>query len=579
MSQHSPIIFSGIPSCEDGNQNLSFHELSSSIQLLQLKPTPSSSFSISSTTANQLPPRQSIVSLPSINSIGSTIISIAGKDGRNGLMVWTSLNNKPTPTLKLIPPGRVVCICTSLSGIYLAAGSSDGTVLIWELSTGILLASFDAHYKSITCLRFTDDDAALVTASEDSMCSVWSLPALIDEGANANMSYAPYVLLSDHTLPISDIHISHGTFPDIRIFTASLDQTIKIWTPLYPSCPLLSTFAVPGPAHHLAVDPLERFIFVSYPITTQSSENPSTQNPKSGTPATTSLKSSASIYSASTVRVIPLFSKPAHAAHQGGASLVHSSNGFIHQTLLTDSSDPTYTSPQDTSITALHFPSSICSSPMLLCGLSNGKIIHLSIPSLQPLGSTVPRTGSTGTFEPVVHISVFLRPKDLMMNYSGKTTGMSTGMNHNPSSPSLVSARVIGMLGRIIGRNGDMSRVQSKQGQISDQVLLKDRKVMIKFGRKMKYFNDGFEDDEFDLLGFNQVSKSTSLVVGSLNRSECIGIGNGNGSSTGEMVKRLQEESMKLKEQLGQALRLNDVMWNGIVQGTLKLNENENETG
>lgn len=51
---------------------------------------------------------------------------------------------------------------------------------------------------------------------------------LVDEGANSNLSYAPYVSLSDHTLPISDVHVSHGIFPDIRIFTASLDQTVKV---------------------------------------------------------------------------------------------------------------------------------------------------------------------------------------------------------------------------------------------------------------------------------------------------------------------------------------------------------------
>ncbi|KAH9821233.1 WD40-repeat-containing domain protein [Melampsora americana] len=566
-STHSPVIFSAIPSCEDGHQNLSFHELSTSIQLLQLKPTPSSSFSSSTLNPQSLPPRKSTVILPSMNSLGSTLISIAGKDGRNGLMVWTSLHQKPTPTLKLIPPGRVICISLSPSGTYLAAGSLDGTVLIWELSTGTLLASFDAHYKSITCLQFTDDDAALVTASEDSMCSVWSLAALIDEGGNGNMSYSPYVLLSDHTLPISDLHVSHGTFPDIRIFTASLDQTVKIWTPLYPSCPLLSTFAVPGPAHHLAVDPLERFIFVSYPITTPSSDHASTQNLQSEIP-NPSLKSSASTYSASTVRVIPLFSKPSHAASQGGTSLVHSSNGYLHQASLTDSSDSSYTTPKDTSITALHLPSSICSSPMLLCGLSNGKIIHLSIPSFQPIGTTVPRSGSTHSFEPVVHISVFLRPIDLMMNYSGQTSGMaSSGMSHSSSTQHMISPRVVGMLGRIVGRNGEMSRIQSNPVENSNQVIMKDRIVMIKLGRHPNGVeNDRFEEAEeeggFGLSGLNSNRRS----LRDSNRLEI-----GNERNQIERIDRLQEEYDEIKVRLGEALRLNEVMWNGIVEGTLKI--------
>ncbi|KAG0144024.1 hypothetical protein CROQUDRAFT_645137 [Cronartium quercuum f. sp. fusiforme G11] len=562
---HFPVLFSAIPACDDGNQNLAFHELSTSIQLLQLKAPPSSAFS--SSNPSPLPPRKTVVCLPSKNSVGSTVISIAGKDGRNGLMVWTCLNNKPTPTIKLIPPGRVVSISLSNSGTYLAAGSNDGTVMLWELSTGSLLASFDAHYKSITCLAFSADDAALITASEDSMCSVWSLPAVIDEGTHANLTYAPYVSLSDHTLPISDIHVSHGIFPDIRIFTA------------------ISTFAIPGPAHHITVDPLERFLFVSYPITTSYPTNSATQAPKSVTPAT-NLTSSANKYTASTVRAIPLFRRPAHAAHQGGSSLVHSSNGFIHPPAPTDSTDSMYTSPQGTSITALHLPSSICSSPMLLCGLSNGKIMHLSLPSLQPLGSTVPRTGASGFTEPVVCLSVFLRPSDLMMNYSGQTPGMASGANNGISAQQTIPARVVGMLGRTVGKTGDTSRVQSGNGQGSDKSSLKDRVVFLRLGRSQNMFEDrwssidGFgHDDSFGLpnlipLGPGPVSTLTASRV-HFNDSNKIQSEPQPSTNSSELVSKLQEESNKLREQLGQALRLNDAMWSGIVQGTLKLSDRE----
>lgn len=50
----------------------------------------------------------------------------------------------------------------------------------WQkMSTGALLTSYDAHYRAITCLAWTNDDAALVSGSEDALLHVWSLPASV----------------------------------------------------------------------------------------------------------------------------------------------------------------------------------------------------------------------------------------------------------------------------------------------------------------------------------------------------------------------------------------------------------------
>lgn len=39
---------------------------------------------------------------------------------------------------------------------------------------------------------------------------------------------APFATLSDHTLPVTDICIGLGPFPQCRIITASLDSTVKV---------------------------------------------------------------------------------------------------------------------------------------------------------------------------------------------------------------------------------------------------------------------------------------------------------------------------------------------------------------
>ena len=77
----------------------------------------------------------------------------------------------------------------------------------------------------------------------------------------------PMITLSDHTLPITDIQVGFGPITTARIFSASMDSTVKVWTmsPITgqsgPYGALIATFAFPSPIQHLAVDPSERYFF------------------------------------------------------------------------------------------------------------------------------------------------------------------------------------------------------------------------------------------------------------------------------------------------------------------------------
>ena len=44
-----------------------------------------------------------------------------------------------------------------------------------KVASGILFNVWDAHYRRVSVLRFTDDGAALISGSEDAGVSVWSL--------------------------------------------------------------------------------------------------------------------------------------------------------------------------------------------------------------------------------------------------------------------------------------------------------------------------------------------------------------------------------------------------------------------
>jgi|SRR5216683_1935250 len=106
--------------------------------------------------------------------------------------------------------------------------------------------SWEAHYRRITVLRFTPDGEALLSGSEDSGITVWSVfrsasilitsppphvsktsYRLLDDSVRDEIPEA-YAHLSDHTLPITDIACGFGPFPSCRVLTASTDHSVKV---------------------------------------------------------------------------------------------------------------------------------------------------------------------------------------------------------------------------------------------------------------------------------------------------------------------------------------------------------------
>lgn len=97
-----------------------------------------------------------------------------------------------------------------------------------QLSSGLLHASFTAHYRSISSLTFTADSRMLLSASQDASVHVFLVSRLVDED-DAGALGKPYGTLKDHTLGIRNVAIgktagSHGG----RCWTTSDDGTVKV---------------------------------------------------------------------------------------------------------------------------------------------------------------------------------------------------------------------------------------------------------------------------------------------------------------------------------------------------------------
>ncbi|CAO3694533.1 unnamed protein product [Umbelopsis ramanniana] len=162
---------------------------------------------------------------------------------------------------KSLCPEKIITVAVSHQGVYCAGGTQSGKIYLWEIATGVLYRSFDAHYKKISALRFTDDDTALVSASDDASVNVWLLTKLLDEQEDITVAPSPYYSWSDHSLPVTDVVCGTGTFGSARIWTSSLDHTVKLWDLATGS--LLTTFLFPHPIDTLAVDVSETILLAA----------------------------------------------------------------------------------------------------------------------------------------------------------------------------------------------------------------------------------------------------------------------------------------------------------------------------
>ncbi|CAG8546894.1 4348_t:CDS:2 [Funneliformis mosseae] len=194
------------------------------------------------------------------------LIPYPGQCDRIGLIISAQLDKsllhiysfqKDQVHLKFISPEKIIALAVSNKGAFCAGGTDNGKIYIWEISTGTLCKVFDAHYKKISVIKFTSDDSALISGSEDAGVNVWLLSSLLDDSVDESPS--PYYTWSEHSLPITDIWCGIGSFNTARIVTSSLDHTCKLWD--LSTGYLLTTFIFPTAITCIIVDPAERMFF------------------------------------------------------------------------------------------------------------------------------------------------------------------------------------------------------------------------------------------------------------------------------------------------------------------------------
>ncbi|KAI9568404.1 hypothetical protein HD554DRAFT_2099947, partial [Boletus coccyginus] len=106
------------------------------------------------------------------------------RDGQGGIMLAAQSDKallsvynfqKDQVALKVILLEKLTCLALDQKARYCASDTAQGQIYLWEVASGILYHSWDAHYRQVNVLKFTYDGTILVSASKDSGIGVWSI--------------------------------------------------------------------------------------------------------------------------------------------------------------------------------------------------------------------------------------------------------------------------------------------------------------------------------------------------------------------------------------------------------------------
>ncbi len=157
-------------------------------------------------------------------------------------------------------------------GQYLAAGAASGKVYIWHVPSGECVKVFDVHYKGVSAIAFTDDDAFMLTGGDDGILNVWILGELLEAEdllSNKLLStttssmltrLTPHIEFSNHSLPITNIYCGVNASGGGKIITSSLDRTVKIYNIVSKS--MTASFSFPSAVTCVTMDNAETFMCV-----------------------------------------------------------------------------------------------------------------------------------------------------------------------------------------------------------------------------------------------------------------------------------------------------------------------------
>lgn len=136
-------------------------------------------------------------------------ILVTGSTDRT-LIIWDLISGE---RMKHLLGHTSTVRCVELVNDLVVSGSRDGTLRVWSLTTGECLHLLQGHAASVRCLALGPEDGTIVSGSYDHSCRLWDL-----------MSGECLRVFEGHTNKVYAVTSTKG-----KIFSGSLDGTVRVW--------------------------------------------------------------------------------------------------------------------------------------------------------------------------------------------------------------------------------------------------------------------------------------------------------------------------------------------------------------
>ncbi|KAI4339839.1 hypothetical protein MLD38_024736 [Melastoma candidum] len=210
-----------------------------------------------STGSEQLPRHKDCSSPPhGLASVGGRFLaSSQSRDpsATSGSVFYWSWE-KPQVEVKCFPAEPIGPLIANPEGTFIVGGGVSGEIYLWEVPTGKLLRKWNAHYRVVTCLVFSDDGSLLISGSEDGSVRVWSLYMIFDDLRRQEAKHLYVHNFTGHNLRVTDVICGYGGSNSI-IISASEDRTCKVWS--LSKGILLRSVLFPSVINAISLDPGE----------------------------------------------------------------------------------------------------------------------------------------------------------------------------------------------------------------------------------------------------------------------------------------------------------------------------------
>ncbi|KAL0228333.1 hypothetical protein RCL1_004476 [Eukaryota sp. TZLM3-RCL] len=149
----------------------------------------------------------------------------------NSSIVYLFNYGRSSPAFKSVLDVIPLCIDISTDGTILVVGCSDGSIRLWDVSTGNLLSNSRLLFTPIVSIALSSCSSYLVIGGEDSSILVFTLSSLFVAISSPDPSTpSPFSSFSCFSASISDLVFSPVCTPP-RLYASSIDGSFRVLTP------------------------------------------------------------------------------------------------------------------------------------------------------------------------------------------------------------------------------------------------------------------------------------------------------------------------------------------------------------